>query len=59
MRGNLDYAIVELDSNLTAIEAATIVDMQPPLNLTGWPNPQRRSIKDLRKICKSEAKDAL
>ena len=58
MRGNLDYAIVELDTNLRAIETATIVDMQPPLNLTGWPNPQRRHIKDLRKICKSEAKGA-
>ena len=58
MRLCLEYAIVELSSNLRAVETATIVEMQPPLNLTGWPNPQRRYIKDLRKTCKSEAKRA-
>lgn len=58
MRQNLDYSIVDLNGNLRAVETATIIDMQPPLNLTVWPNPQRRHIKDLRKICKAEAKGA-
>ena len=56
MSQNLDYAIVELDGDLRGVEIATIGAMRPPLNLTGWANPQMRHIKDLRKICKSEAK---
>ena len=56
MRQNLDYAILELDHALRSVETATIRTMQPPLNLTDWPNPQRQHIMDLRKACKSEAK---
>lgn len=56
MHKNLDYAIVELDGSLRAAEKVTIIDMEPPLNLTVWPNPQRRYIKGLRKICKTEAR---
>lgn len=58
MGQNLDYAIVELEDNLMAVETETIKAMRPPLNLLGWPNPQGRHIKDLRKICKLEAKGA-
>lgn len=58
MRQNLDYAILELDRDLRSVETATIRAMQPPLNLTGWPNPQRQHIMDLRKARKSEAKAA-
>jgi len=56
MRNHLDYAIVELGIELRKIETATIQAMRPPLNLTNWPNPQKRSIMDLRNVCKSEAK---
>lgn len=58
MHHNLDYAIVELEGALKGIERATISAMRPPLNLTGWPNPQRRQIMNLRSACKSEAKAA-
>lgn len=58
MRQNLDYAIVELDGDLRSVEAAAILALEPPLNLTGWRNPQKRYIMDLRKACKSEAKAA-
>jgi hypothetical protein len=58
MSQNLDYAVVELNSDLRNIEKAVISEMKPPLNLTGWPNPQKRHIMDLRSACKAEAKAA-
>ncbi|PWJ19217.1 GIY-YIG nuclease family protein [Jannaschia seohaensis] len=53
---NLDYATVELEVDLHRVEKETIRVMQPPLNLTGWANPQKRHIMDLRNACKAEAK---
>lgn len=58
MNQNLDHAVVELRSELRNIEKAVISEMQPPLNLTGWTNPQKRHIMDLRSVCKAEARAA-
>lgn len=58
MGQNLDYAVVELNSCLRTIEKTVISEMQPPLNLTGWLNLQKRHIMDLRSACKAEAKAA-
>lgn len=49
---------MELDDDLRQVETATILALRPPLNLTGWPNPQKRHIMDLRSTCKAEAKAA-
>ena len=39
-----------------AIEGQLIAEGEPPLNLTGWPNPYASEIKQLRKLCADEAR---
>lgn len=39
------------------VEQWLIANLKPPLNLKGWRNPQARMLKDLRKICRDEARD--
>lgn len=58
MRTNLEYSAVEMDGDLRSLETEAILSMCPPLNLTKWPNPQKRHIMDLRSACKTEAKNA-
>lgn len=43
-------------SQPAAIEKELIALAQPPLNLTGWPNPRAAEIKALRKACVQEAR---
>jgi hypothetical protein len=38
------------------VEAELIALAQPPLNLTGWPNPHAKELKALRKLCADEAR---
>ncbi len=45
-------------SNLDRFEKELIAHLEPPLNLTGWPNPQRALLKSLRAACAAEARAA-
>jgi hypothetical protein len=57
MARNLDLRVCPYDGgDLLAQEKSLIAVTQPPLNLTGWANPQRGKIKALRGQCVSEAK---
>ncbi|MGF6408896.1 GIY-YIG nuclease family protein [Paraburkholderia sp. MM5482-R1] len=55
MRGNLKIS-VHADTDYAVVERDLINGLQPILNLTGWPNPNRREIKALRKACADEAR---
>jgi GIY-YIG catalytic domain len=56
MAENLDIGICPVDQNIKDLEKAVIAETKPVLNLTGWKNPDRASIKELRAACKREAK---
>ncbi len=56
MRSNLEYSIYPFDGDVDQLETQLIRDNDPPLNLTKWPNPQKRKIQALRNTCKEEAK---
>ena len=55
MRQHLLYAHVPLKENVASAEHELIGSLQPPLNLTGWRNPQNALIRDLRRRCAAEA----
>jgi len=54
MKSHLTYGFATV-KDAAPIEKALIATLQPPLNLTGWPNPQRRHLRALRAICRDEA----
>jgi hypothetical protein len=57
MRANLLVSLLALPAaDLDRIETELIGELQPPLNLTGWDNPQRALIKRLRADCVRLAK---
>ncbi|WP_418294745.1 GIY-YIG nuclease family protein [Microvirga ossetica] len=56
MRDNLRYAHVALTERVEAEEADLIRSLEPPLNLTGWKNPQKPLIQELRRTCVREAR---
>ncbi len=51
MKANLLAAQVEVAENVRAMEAALILEMEPPLNLTKWANPQKATVSAKRKAC--------
>lgn len=56
MEGNLLASFVSVQSSdISQLEKALITQMEPPLNLTDWKNPQRNRIKELRARCVTEA----
>jgi len=55
MHDHLRIAQAALAGDVAAQEKELIALMEPPLNLTGWPNPQRALIKRLRAECVDEA----
>jgi hypothetical protein len=55
MRQNLRYSHVPFQADCRDEERALIKDWRPPLNLTGWANPQRALLRTLRRSCASEA----
>jgi hypothetical protein len=58
MRANLLASALPLPcADLEKLEAELIATLEPPLNLTGWDNPQRPLIKRLRANCVAMAKD--
>lgn len=58
MADNLLVAQQRLTSDVSAIERELIAVLEPPLNLTGWANPYRQTLKDLRAECAWEARCA-
>ena len=58
MRANLLVSALPLPGmDLPKLEANVIAALNPPLNLTGWDNPQRPLIKRLRADCVRLAKE--
>jgi len=55
MRRSLDVAVYPISDDVRSLEASLINHLRPPLNLTGWKNPQRRIVMALRKACANEA----
>ena len=53
---NLEYSIYTHSNEVRDLEKNLIGTNEPPLNLTRWPNPQKRLIQDFRNACKEEAK---
>jgi len=58
MTDNLEYAVYPHDGDVRVLERELIKAGEPPLNLTGWRNPQKILIQALRRQCKSEAAKA-
>lgn len=58
MESNLLIAQSPLMGDILAIEKDIIRLLEPPLNLTDWPNPQRAHLKHLRSLCVAEAEQA-
>ncbi len=58
MRANLLVSMLPLPgADLEKLEAELIAALEPPLNLTGWDNPQRALIRKLRADCARTAKE--
>jgi hypothetical protein len=55
MVSNLLIAQQVVTADLAVFEKDLIRLLEPPLNLTGWPNPQRSMLKRLRAQCAGEA----
>ena len=53
---HLTYGYALVNRDLEAIERRFIIDLEPPLNLTGWRNPFRQKLKELRATCCDEAR---
>jgi hypothetical protein len=43
-------------AKIEQVEQWLIANLKPPLNLKGWRNPQARTLRNLRKICRDEAR---
>jgi hypothetical protein len=56
MTTHLDYAFTVAKTGNKANEDKPIAQWAPPLNLTGWHNPQRRQLRALRAVCRAEAR---
>jgi len=56
MMNNLEIGMCPIFEDYEEIEKKLISLLQPPLNLTGWANPLRSKIMNLRKYCSDEAK---
>ena len=58
MKYHLEYASYTYKDNAQNLKKELIRLAKPPLNLNGWSNPQRHHIKELRRLCREEAKSA-
>jgi hypothetical protein len=56
MKEHLAYGFVVVSHDTEKVERALIAELCPPLNLTGWRNPQGQSLRALRNICAEEAR---
>ena len=58
MKAHLTYGFAVVSNDICgAVERALIAELRPPLNLTCWPNPQRRSLRALRDVRRKEARN--
>lgn len=55
MTSHLRVARIPFDGDLVSAEMRLILALEPPLNLTGWQNPQKSRIMTLRRACVREA----
>jgi len=55
MEENLEYSYEVVSVGVRSRESQLIAEMKPPLNLTKWPNPQRKALMELRRVCRDEA----
>lgn len=58
MRQHLTYGYAPIRHEIEEHEACLIRELEPPLKLKGWRNPQRRRIMALRAECRNEARQA-
>ena len=58
MRANLLASTVSAEGDLEKLAAELIAELQPPLNLTGWDNPQADLLMKFRSACVAHAKAA-
>lgn len=63
MRANLIGSAIAVEGdNFAKVEASLIAEMQPPLNLTGWENPQAGVLRKFRatslRLAEEAARDA-
>jgi hypothetical protein len=58
MRANLLASTIPAEGDLAQLEAQLITEHQPPLNLTGWDNPQAAILQKFRGMCVNHAKAA-
>ena len=58
MDSHLTYGLCPADAHVREIEGRLIRELEPPLNLTKWRNPQARQLRALRKGCRDEASSA-
>jgi hypothetical protein len=56
MAHNLRYSFSVVEEGIRQFERELIEEFQPPLNLTGWKNPQKPLLMKLRKVCRDEAR---
>jgi hypothetical protein len=56
MKAHLVYAHLPVGENQRVIESDMILALEPPMNLTGWKNPQAAWIKNVRAQCVEEAR---
>jgi hypothetical protein len=56
MKQNLMYSYTPVKLDIISREKDLIKSLEPPLNLTGWRNPQRNDLKLLRAKCRDEAR---
>ena len=56
MIAHLTYGFAVVADDLKAVEHTLIMELRPPLNLIGWPNPQEPYLRTLRNVCRDEAR---
>jgi hypothetical protein len=59
MQTHLTCGFAAIGEGIRAVERSLIVELRPPLNLVGWPNPQRRSLHAAKDACRQEAECAI
>lgn len=55
MKTHLTYGFVAIGEGIRAVERTLIAELCPPLNLVGWPNPQRKFLHAAKDACRKEA----
>jgi hypothetical protein len=56
MQDNLAYGLASVAHDVRSVERRLIVELEPPLNLTDWRNPQKSLLQALREVCRQEAR---